>query len=276
LLGLRGAYVPGFIVLTLLYQPLYANFNQGQVYVLLLGLLVLAWYGYRQRNAPCLGIALGLIFIFKTACAPLWLLLASQRQWHALVWATATGLLVGIGSLPWLGSEGWRTYFRLLAEFSSQPWLAVTAYQTQLSFWRHLFSFDAQWNPAPLFATPALAVWLTWLTLFLLLGVGIYRARTMKQDDLTFAGFVSLSIILSPVSLDYHYLLLLIPIAILLAQGREPSTPWGQNVLAVAVLLIAANLPYRSQHLAPGALALLAYPKLYGALALWGLAIKNE
>jgi hypothetical protein len=37
--------------------------------------------------------------------------------------------------------------------------------------------------------------------------------------------------------------------------------------------LIALDLPYRSPRLADGAWALLAYPKLYGAWLLWGLAI---
>jgi hypothetical protein len=42
------------------------------------------------------------------------------------------------------------------------------------------------------------------------------------------------------------------------------------------VFLIAADLPYRSQQLETGAWALLAYPKLYGAVALWGLVLTND
>jgi hypothetical protein len=277
LAGLGGAAIPGFIALVLLYQPLYANFHLGQAYVLLLGLLVLAWYGYRQERAPFLGVALGLLFVLKTACIPLWLLLALQRRWRALAWAAATVLLVVVLSLPWLGIEAWRTYFRLLAEFNAQPWLAVTAYQTQVGFWRHLFSFDAQWNPAPLFSAPLLGFWLPWLTVALLVVASAYQTRTMQRDDIAFASFVILSIILSPVSLDYHYMLLLIPIAILLGilLGRpsEQSMLWVRIVLAFALFLIAADLPYRSPRLEAGAWALLAYPKLYGAVALWGLAL---
>jgi hypothetical protein len=108
-----------------------------------------------------------------------------------------------------------------------------------------------------------------------LLVVGIYRARTAKRDDLTFAGFVILSVILSPVSLDYHYVLLLIPIAMLIAGERKQPNFWMQSISAVAVLLIAVDLPYRSQQVESGAWALLAYPKLYGALILWGLCIRT-
>jgi hypothetical protein len=292
LVGLHGAMIPGFLALALLFQPIYANFHLGQVYVLLLGLLVLAWYGYRQGNDLFLGLALGLMFVLKTACAPLWLLLAIAHRWRALAWATATVLLVVVGSLPWLETEAWRTYLRLLAEINRQPWLAVSAYQTQLSLWRHLFSFDVQWNPAPLFPAPLLGVWLPWLTLSVLLVASVYRARTslellraapapaalsrMKRGDLAFASFVILSIILSPVSLDYHYVFLLMPIVILFAQTSEQPNLWARVVLAVAVFLIAADLPYRSPRLEAGAWALLAYPKLYGAVALWGLALTND
>ena len=48
---------------------------------------------------------------------------------------------------------------------------------------------------------------------------------------------------------------------------------WGGLTLTVGAILIAVDLPYRSAELADGAWALLAYPKLYGALLLWGLAL---
>jgi len=44
-------------------------------------------------------------------------------------------------------------------------------------------------------------------------------------------------------------------------------------VLGLAVWLVAADLPYRSPRLGEGVLTLLAYPKVYGAWLLWGLAL---
>ncbi len=271
--GLRGLWVPGFSAFVLLYQPLYANFSQGQVYVLMLVLLMIAWHGYRQRRGWMSGMALGLMLTLKTAGVLLWLLFLVQRRWPALIWGSATALLVGLGSLHWLGIESWRTYFRLLPRLSTQPKIAVTAYQTQLSFFRHLFTFDERWNPAPLLQAPALGTWLPWLGVAAVAGISAHAAYATDRDDLVFATFVLASVILSPVSLDYHYTLLLLPIAILVAWLGARAWSWPAFVLEISASLIAADLPYRSPRLAAGALALLAYPKLYGAFLLWGLAL---
>lgn len=270
--GLRGLWGLGFIAFTLLYQPLYANFRLGQAYVLLFGLLVMAWYGYRSRRPGILGVSLGLMLALKTAGILLWPLLLIRRRWRALMWGVASVLVVVLVSLPWLGLEAWQTYFHLLPGLNARPEMAVTAYQTQLSFVRHLFTFDARWNPAPLLPASALGIWLPWVSFAVLAGLSAYWAHTMQQADLVFAAFVVANVILSPVSVDYHYTLLLVPIAVLLAWARTQMSRRLWIVLGAAISLIAADLPYRSLQQAEGARALLAYPKLYGAWLLWGLA----
>jgi hypothetical protein len=273
-LEFRGLWMPGSIVFVLLYQPIYANFSYGQAYVLLFALLVMAWHGYRHRHEAMLGIALGLMVILKTSGVLLWLLLLVQRRWKALAWSTVVVLAVCLGSLLWLGLEAWKTYFHLLPYLSSRPDMAVTAHQTQLSFFRHLLTFDAQWNPAPLLQVPALGIWLPWVSLAIMVGFSVYWAYKKDRADLVFAAFVVANLVLSPVSLDYHYTLLLVSIAILVAWIRQQTLLWPWIILGIAMALIAANLPYISPQLATGWWALLAYPKLYGAWLLWGLALR--
>ncbi|MCI0394222.1 MAG: DUF2029 domain-containing protein, partial [Chloroflexi bacterium] len=237
--ALPGHVAAAALVVLLLYQPLYANFALGQAYVLLLGLLVVAWHSYRQRRDGLLGAALGLMLVLKTAGILLWPLLVVQRRWQALLWAAGTALLVIVGSLPWLGLPAWLTYLRLLPGFTGRPELAVTAYQTHLSFFRHLFGFNPQWNPAPLWPAPWLATALPWLALLSLVGISSYEALRAGDSDELFAAFAVLSVILSPVALDYHYTLLLLPLAIGLAwwwrvrPGLRPTL-----LLAAAVLLV--------------------------------------
>jgi hypothetical protein len=99
-------------------------------------------------------------------------------------------------------------------------------------------------------------------------------ARSAPQSsEVLFGAFALLGVILSPLSLDYHYVLAL-PAMIILgrwAYSQRSRSAW--LVLLLATLMIAWDLPYRSPRVSAGVWALLAYPKLYGALMLWGLAL---
>jgi hypothetical protein len=44
-------------------------------------------------------------------------------------------------------------------------------------------------------------------------------------------------------------------------------------LVAIGILLVGAPLPYKSAGLASGGWAIIAYPKLYGALVLWAVAV---
>ncbi len=276
-LRLHGLWTPLFVATVLLFQPVLANVHLGQVYLVMLALFTCAWDGYRERHDARLGIALGVLGIFKLAGLLLVPLLLVQGRWRALLWDVGTMLAIGVASLPLIGLATWQEYPEKLLRFSTSPSLAVSAYQTTTSIALHLFAADAQWNPAPLVEAPALATWLPRLAFALVLGVPLalaYRERANPQpSDLTFAVVVVASVVLSPLALDYHYPLLLLTVAVLVAWFRRQPSRWLWLVFALGVWLIGADLPYRSPRLASGAWALLAYPKLYGACLLWGLAV---
>ncbi len=270
---LRGAWAAGFVALTFLFQPLAANFHMANVYVLLLGLAAVAWHGHRTGNDAALGVALGLMLVIKLAGGLLWLLLLVERRWRALAWAGGTAALAVLGSLPWIGLAAWRADAAILAGVAERPERSVTAYQTVLGFFRHLGSPDPTWNASPLLAAPHVVPWVASGVSFGLVVALVLAARRKPGDDAVFAASLVVSVVLSPLSLDYTYTLLLLPIAAALAQGREARSPWRWAALAVAIFAIAANLPYRSPRLASGAWAILAYPKLYGALLLAGVLL---
>jgi hypothetical protein len=284
-LNLTGYWFWGVLILVLLYQPIYANIAFGQLYIFSFALLLAVWHGYRQGKEGLTGGALALLFLFKLAGLFLWLLLLVQKRWSALAWGGITIAAVILLTLPWLGTAAWQHHLTTLIQVGQRAERLVTAYQTWSGFAGHLFTFDAHWNPAPLVNQPTISTLLTGLGAIGLLVVSLvvtYRVTEygirnteygLRAVDLPFATFVILSVILSPLALDYHYPLLLLPIFILIAQTRQRGTLLSWLLLGVSFFLIAADLPYRSPRLAEGMLALLAYPKLYGALLLWGLTI---
>ncbi len=272
-LPFEGVSTPCFLLVVLLYQPLYENLALGQAYAVLLALFVAAWYSYRHQHEALLGIVLGVMLVVKVAGVLLWVLLLVQRRWRALAWATATALVLVLGTLPWLGFEAWQTYFHVVPDLTAQPKWSVTAYQTLNGFFRHLLVFDATWNPAPLVHAPVLGIWFPRFSFAAITGLCAYMAvKRQDQPDLIFAVFVIANLLLSPFSSDYHYTLMLLPLAILIVWVQKQPRRWIWIAFGLSVVLIANPLPHQSPRLAAGAVAFLAYPKLYGALLLGGLA----
>src|SRR5439155_8931035 len=124
------------------------------------------------------------------------------------------------------------------------PQLAVTAYQSLPGLFTHLFRYDRDWNPAPLVSAPTIVPVLVALSTMALVGLTFWFTWRADPDrrrtcGLAFAACAVLGLVLSPLSLDYHYPLLLAPIAILLAHGRDtrPGPAWWL-LTAAGVLLV--------------------------------------
>jgi hypothetical protein len=266
--------VPFVLLLVLACQPLYANFSFAQGYAAMFLLLVVAWFAHSRDRAALLGSSLGLLLVLKLAGVFLVPLLLIQRRWRALAW---TGLVAGgvvLGTLPWLG-RAWLAYVPYMVHVNADRSRAVAAYQTLTGFFRHFTTFDSTWNPAPLVDWPVAGNALALLAAAGVLAVSLAcAARSAPQsNEVLFGAFALLGVILSPLSLDYHYVLALPAMIILGRWAYSQRSRWAWPVLLLATLMIALDLPYRSPRVSAGLSALLAYPKLYGALMLWGLAL---
>ncbi len=271
--ALSGPWALAFAAVALAFQPLAANFHVGNAYVLLLALLAGAWVGFRRGRDGLLGACLGLAIVLKLAGLLLLPLLLVERRTRALAWTAVTAAGVAAVSLPLVGMAAWRADAALLIAHGARPERAVTAYQSVHSLVHHLLARDEVWNPAPLADVPALATVLALGAAGALVAAGLVVAARRRGDDGVFAAFVVASVVVSPLSLDYTYALLLLPAAVAVARVRAARRPLAWVVLGAALVAIGADLPYRSPRLAAGWWALLAYPKLAGALALWALLL---
>jgi len=273
-LALRGHLQPCFLAYCLLFQPVFPNINLGMVYFLLLAWLVAGWEGFVAGRDRLLGLALGCLVAFKlTAVFLPFLLLRSGRR-RAVAWFAGTVAVCVAATLPWAGLAGWRAHLSALWEMGAIAPLAVTAYQSVSGFLYHLFSYDAAVNPRPLVALPGFAAW-AYRTVFAA-GLVLLAVCRTRPGGLAFCLFVTLNLVLNPLALDYHFVLMLLPVGVLLARAQDGASPVFVILLGAAMFLIGASLPYGHEALASGAWALLAYPKLYGAaiiaaLLLWGM-----
>ncbi len=184
------------------------------------------------------------------------------------------GLVLLAVSLGVTGLAGWQRFAEVLIEHSREPgWAAGLAFQTTPSFFQHMVRPDAHWNPGPLSVQPA---WVARLCLGLVsvvaLGATLWQGRTAALD-LAFGAALTLGVVLLPFAEEYHYALLLLPLAVAithLARRASPRPRWALGWLALIVVLLAVPWPYKDPWLNVGWHALLGYPRLYGGWLLWG------
>jgi hypothetical protein len=262
------------VVLACLFAPLHENFRLANVYVFIFFMFTLALWQLERARPASGSVALGLAAGTKLSGSPLWLLMAARACWRELALAGVTGLAVVALSVALTGWAGWQRFVVVVLEHANEPgWAAGLSFQTTPSFFQHMFRPDARWNPVPLWVQPA---WVARAATLLVSAAALvpllWKART-AQLGLAFAAAVTLGVVLLPFAEEYHYVLLLLPLAVAidyLARGAMPQPRWAVGVLAVIIALLAVPWPYKDPWLNEGWHALLGYPRLYGGWLLWG------
>jgi len=245
--------------------PTREQFSTGQMYACLLLLHVIAWRAYLKYRDARAGVALGAAMVLKVSGWPVCLLMFAQRRWTAVRWLVATAITAALLSLPWVGLAAWRVcLFQIIPQTLSRGAATVTAYQDTAGFWQHLFRYVPTSNPTPVYDAPLLA---TVLTLATTLAACVVLIARMRSTSLRFVAAVALSELLGPSAEQYHYILLLLPLAVLwhtayLSRDRL----LGLGALA-ATFLIAVPINYKAVH--PAWSVLHNYPRLIGGWILF-------
>lgn len=264
-----------FFAFALLYPPLVENVRVGQTYVLILFWLTLALWGELRGKYFVAGIGLGLAAGLKLSGAPIWLMFAVRGQWRALLWAIFIAVLSGILGWLVLGADGWFAFLQRVLDYAQPvPLAAHVAFQATPSFFQRLFVASQTFNPTPLFDAAWLASPVNLLVVGIALGSLLWFARRARFE-LAYAGAVTSSVILFPMAIEYHYTLLLIPLAVTTRELTQRRTRadifWFALILFLLYVPIDWNAPFWNER----ALTLFAYPRLYGGWLLWLWLLKQ-
>jgi hypothetical protein len=267
IIALTAARVPGdyrllaVVLLAFLLtvpSPAREHMRQGQMYGFLLLAHALGWRGYERGNDALTGVALAIAMMLKVSGWPIVVLLLLRRRWRTLCWLAAAAASIFLLTLPWVGIEAWReAVFVQMPASAAMPAARLSAHQTVSGLWQHLFRFDAVFNPHPVADLPWLATAGTLLTTAVACGSLLLRRLSPQVQ---YAAALVLTVLLSPLAEQYHYMLVLLPFALLCIHGYFTRSWRFDLVLLLAALLLAAPFNYKAY--LPGWWALLDYPRL--------------
>lgn len=277
IVGRDNRVMPALLIaLTLVYNPVWRNIEQGQAYILLLLGMCLAFRAYvlDQRRA---GVWLGLLLVIKAAGGLIWVALLIDRRWKTLAYGAATVLGVIVVSAFALGLDAWGEYVLWIPSLFDQGWTGVTAYQTTSSLIHHNLKAAEPGGMQPLADMPWLAQPVSTVTNVALLAVAVAigwlrwpQPSGHLANAVRFSLLLSLAVPLQPLGEEYHYVLLLPAVWTALTLASGPVSGVARGLLLVGVTLIALPYPITEPWFEPGARAFLAYPTLYGALLIAG------
>lgn len=280
-LGGRGRAGPVGVAACILvagaFYPVWQHLKIGQSSLLLLLLLCAALALLARRRDIPAGLCLSGAILLKLTPAALLILLVARRRWRA-VWASLAGVAgLSVLSAAVAGWEAQVTYFwrmvpLLSAGTAFYPNQSLNGFLTRLMGMGEYRLADLShglWAPRLLAAAAAL------ILLALTIHGAFRRAREEERAALEdgFASFLLLSLLVSPISWEHHYVLALLP-AWILATRWEAAGPARRGMPATAGVALALIGSYIGVNVfekyGPGPLGpLLSSAAFIGGAILW-------
>jgi len=198
------------------FPPVIGELVLGNVHLVLLGLLTLAWLGIR-RGTPLgervAGLVVGVAAVIKVFPALLLVWFLLTRRYRASAGVIVGALAVGVVTLPFTGIDPWLQYPTVLANLAAPADTTDTLAPTV-------------WLAGPLgFTIARIVVTVVGLALI------AWSARSLDLVR-SFAVAVTVSVLIAP-ALYHHYLALLV-LPLILALGAGVQIRW----LALAYFLM--------------------------------------
>lgn len=256
--------------------PLRASFLYGQMHILVLFLLALAYFFHCQNRGTASGICVALAGALKVYPLLFVCYFAWKRQWRAAFSVVvATVALLGIGYLCF-GGHVMHIYLTQIFPRSMQgevidPYSPRAA--SAAAFFHRLFLFEPDLNPAPVWNRPVLysifyPLWQAALLFATFLS--IRSASDRETEKLEWAVFLILLLVLSPVPSSYHFVALILP-AVLAADVFVKKKQYGHLAILVLLyfLICGASIAPANMGAAFSFLMVLAFSRLWFGLLLW-------
>ncbi|MBA3307084.1 MAG: DUF2029 domain-containing protein [Chloroflexi bacterium] len=181
-----------------------SDLHLGNVSVLVAVLSVLVW---RWLDRPAGGVALAVSMSIRPTMGLVLVWMLLRRAWRPVVWTLLAGLLLIGATIPLVGEQGYRDFFRVLGHVSD-----VTGVPNNLD----LGSTVLRLGLPPIIAS--LALYLGYAV-----GLGAMLFSLRRDREVGYVVTIGATMLLAPLLWDHYLASLIVPAAFLAERGR----PWG-------------------------------------------------
>jgi hypothetical protein len=259
-------------------------FRFGQLYIALSVSMLAAVHFIREQRNALAGMCIGALLPVKYFSSLLLVDEILKRRRHtvaACILTVALILALSVAVLGWEVHRQWLTSVlgeHLQGNLSQQNPYAFT-FQSFQSLFRRLFLFDSAMNPKPLIESAAAYHLAVGASLLVVLALTVHTLVSLKgmrgMSDVSLAVLCTAGLLIAPATATYHFLLLWLPVGIVLQQFVKGN----ERMLALATLACYAAIGFLPYSLfgrfdGEGILTLLAYPRLFLLIALFGLSLR--
>jgi hypothetical protein len=237
------------VTLLLLCSPFRQQMNQGQLNLVLLLLLTGTWVAWRSGRPGLSGVLLGAATALKVFPGFLFLFFALRREGKVLASGVLSFVTLSLLTVTLLGTDAYRTYVTevvpQVSEYRS-GWINASV----PGVWAKLFDpaterehVVAFWR-SPLLARAGTVV--SCLVIVLVLARAIGKARTASECDDAFGLTLTAMLLVSPITWDHYFLLLLLPVTFLWLRLPRSAAARGLFLLLLAALCVEPALLYNA------------------------------
>ena len=230
--------LPPFIIFLLTCSPLRQQLNEGQLNFLLLFILVEVWIANRSERNYLAGGLIGIAASIKLFPGFMFLYFVLRRKWQSIL----SGIICFI-LLTWLtaGIFGPNVYSAYLKNVLP----VVSMFRSNLinssiiGFWSKLFDTVPAEHIVPLTQSPILARMasgLSCLTIIICLFLVGEGSKTKDDSDILYSLFVIALLLLSPLTWEHAFLLLILPFIVIWKRVKEKK-PVNMLFLFISGLL---------------------------------------
>jgi hypothetical protein len=271
----RAPSTPLMAALMVCTLPFFRNLQRGQLYVLMLVLLILFVEGYLGNKPFIASLSLAALLLLKFFGWMFLLLFIVERRWKELA---VTSLLVFAGFVLGLlifGVDTYKAYFDVLSGALRRTDFAFTGLPCVPAFFGALFTFHPQWNWNPVDNIPLVSSLLTMASLTIL--IILTFQRTPRKSFARISAMILLSVLFTPLAADHHYMLLLLPASYFVVKtDLLQSDQSTLLVLAIVLYLVLGWYPLPKASALAGWTKLFAFPRLFASLLLLSFFLRQN